>query len=419
MGFIDKVYQQFPLVNALLVYFFFSIAEEFQDVYAEGMHTYIIKAGYMNIIDWCGLLTCLGVFVDCLAYYGNQNGLKGIRAPYPAVAALLDLQRTCGYAMFFVIIKSLKFTKTIPVMCSIGNCFAHVMVPITLFAVVIVILQFAFASLGNLAFCTSLVQFDTISASSFSMFRGLLGDVDVDGFLDVDSVFGSWFFVVYVFVVLWVCMTMLIAIVSVSYDSVQDIPPQEGTAGLVCGWVKRVVLSVVSKDHAANEVDSSDGDSEPGEMAQALQLLAMQSQALERLQDQMSRMEQRMAHMQGHQGPVDAEDLEQSKGLKESSPRWQVPASLGHDTAGQDRKASHSGGDDLSEMSEDEREDSMHSNIGRVYHQHRLKESDRHTKTGYSGRRFKELDGYYSEDDKVGYVEDILTSGSIEKIIHL
>eukprot|EP00657_Telonema_sp_P-1_P004190 TRINITY_DN19675_c0_g1_i1.p2 TRINITY_DN19675_c0_g1~~TRINITY_DN19675_c0_g1_i1.p2 ORF type:complete len:102 (-),score=37.72 TRINITY_DN19675_c0_g1_i1:79-384(-) len=88
---------------------------------------------------------------------------------------------------------------------------------------------FGFGVLFNLIFSsTAMNSFNTLQISMFSLFRGLLGDVDVDGLTSASPIVGPLLFCLYVTVVLFVAFTILIA---VSYTHLRA---HETVLDLVC-----------------------------------------------------------------------------------------------------------------------------------------------------------------------------------------
>jgi len=69
------------------------------------------------------------------------------------------------------------------------------------------------------------------------MFRGLLGDLNIDDIIDSQPIYGRLFFVAYVTTVLFVAFTLLISIVCQSYDAVSDHEPDDGLlVSLIRKW---------------------------------------------------------------------------------------------------------------------------------------------------------------------------------------
>jgi len=121
------------------------------------------------------------------------------------------------------------FTRHVPVMCAIGNTFQQCFVDITLFLIVVFVLLVAFGSAFNVLYaCTTEYHvFGNISNSVFSLFRGLLGDLDVAHMQAAYPVLTPVVFVLYVSTVLFIAFTILISIISEAYEIVKDRKPAE------------------------------------------------------------------------------------------------------------------------------------------------------------------------------------------------
>eukprot|EP00658_Telonema_sp_P-2_P067896 TRINITY_DN5683_c0_g1_i4.p1 TRINITY_DN5683_c0_g1~~TRINITY_DN5683_c0_g1_i4.p1 ORF type:complete len:325 (-),score=61.60 TRINITY_DN5683_c0_g1_i4:282-1256(-) len=143
-------------------------------------------------------------------------------------------------ACFAMIVKGLKYTWNIPIMCNIGNTFSHAFVPVGLLLVVVFFLLFGFAVVFQIKFAASqMVSFNSLGRSLFSVFRGLLGDMDTDGIFAAAPSFGPILFCLYVTVVLFVAFTILIALICESFAAVMDDEPQDGFIVNMVAWYRK------------------------------------------------------------------------------------------------------------------------------------------------------------------------------------
>eukprot|EP00658_Telonema_sp_P-2_P015860 TRINITY_DN1612_c1_g1_i6.p1 TRINITY_DN1612_c1_g1~~TRINITY_DN1612_c1_g1_i6.p1 ORF type:complete len:186 (-),score=41.27 TRINITY_DN1612_c1_g1_i6:422-979(-) len=114
-------------------------------------------------------------------------------------------QTILGLACFCMLVKGLKYTRNVPIMCSIGNTFAHAMVPVGVLLLVVFFLLFGFAVVFHIKLAVAQMDsFSSLGASLFSVFRGLLGDIDTDGIVAASPTFGPMLYCLYVTVVLFV-----------------------------------------------------------------------------------------------------------------------------------------------------------------------------------------------------------------------
>ena len=78
-----------------------------------------------------------------------------------------------GLSNFFLLFRGLKFTKTVPVMSSIGNTFSNTVVDVAMFMCVMGVMFLAFGVVFFLLYSTSqLNAFNTLGKALFAIFRG-------------------------------------------------------------------------------------------------------------------------------------------------------------------------------------------------------------------------------------------------------
>ena len=113
-------------------------------------------------------------------------------------------------------------------MCTAGKVFARIATDILLFLVVLFVLFIAFSMLFYVNFRLTVDEFSTFGKSIFSVFKGLQGDMDAVGLYTSDPLLGPIIYALYVCVMLYICFTMLIGMITISYESVKDDPCPEG-----------------------------------------------------------------------------------------------------------------------------------------------------------------------------------------------
>ncbi|XP_050444464.1 polycystic kidney disease 2-like 1 protein isoform X2 [Adelges cooleyi] len=122
--------------------------------------------------------------------------------------------------LFVACIKTIKYfdvTKTMTIIyLSIDRCFSAV----TKYLVVIMIVVFSFAVLGYCAFGTQVEGFSTVGNSLMSAMRILVRDFDYRSIEHVDQTLTTIFFNMYTCVVVFVFLTMLVAIAFHAYFDV-------------------------------------------------------------------------------------------------------------------------------------------------------------------------------------------------------
>eukprot|EP00658_Telonema_sp_P-2_P016778 TRINITY_DN1649_c0_g1_i8.p1 TRINITY_DN1649_c0_g1~~TRINITY_DN1649_c0_g1_i8.p1 ORF type:complete len:408 (+),score=43.17 TRINITY_DN1649_c0_g1_i8:902-2125(+) len=227
----------FPLILG-----FYILCEELQDVIVGGWKDYFLHSGWLNLFDWmtASMLFVLWVFDNI--YQGVIPELHipwQIRTDTFWTLALVQSywQTLLGLACFCMVIKGLKYTKNVPIMCNIGNTFSHAMVPVGVLLFVVFFLLLGFAIVFQIKFSTSQMNsFNNLGTSIFSVFRGLLGDIDTQGIFAASPIFGALLFCLYVTVVLFVAFTVLIALICESFSAVMHQYPQEGGVVSFIAW---------------------------------------------------------------------------------------------------------------------------------------------------------------------------------------
>eukprot|EP00656_Telonema_subtile_P000605 TRINITY_DN10274_c0_g1_i3.p1 TRINITY_DN10274_c0_g1~~TRINITY_DN10274_c0_g1_i3.p1 ORF type:complete len:430 (+),score=72.38 TRINITY_DN10274_c0_g1_i3:1010-2299(+) len=225
-----------PSLALLMSLYFF--CEELQDLICHGGKAYFVTSGWLNLFDLMSVVALLLVFVFDYYYYSvlpdpnpDNNYNKDFHTD--VFSTMADVQAAwqllVGLSVFALILKGLKFTNNVPVMSSIGNTFSRTILEVGLFMLVMGALLFGFAVLFHMVFAVAPGDsFTGLGVSLFSLFRGLLGDLNVDDMMSSQPIFGPMFYVIYVTVVLFVGFTILIAIISDSYESVKGEAPIEG-----------------------------------------------------------------------------------------------------------------------------------------------------------------------------------------------
>eukprot|EP00658_Telonema_sp_P-2_P052361 TRINITY_DN4056_c0_g2_i12.p1 TRINITY_DN4056_c0_g2~~TRINITY_DN4056_c0_g2_i12.p1 ORF type:complete len:508 (+),score=87.77 TRINITY_DN4056_c0_g2_i12:1393-2916(+) len=293
-----------PLVIGLYI-----LCEELQDLIVGGAKSYIVAAGWLNTFDWLALISLFLLWVISNLFHGVMpmiNVSFDMRGDTSwTLALVVEYYHTfLGMACFCMIIKGLKFTNNIPIMCNISNTFSHSLVPVGLLLIVVFFLLFGFAVIFNLNFAVSQMNsFDDLGTSLFSVFRGLLGDIDTEGIYAAAPTLGPILFCVYVTVVLFVAFTILIAMICESFNAVSEDSPREGFVISALAWYQ-------SRGAAPSpaEENQSDGEVEEDKRDVSIEMNSLAStpdpslkevlETLERQGDRQVRLEQHMVKLE-------------------------------------------------------------------------------------------------------------------------
>jgi len=196
-----------------------------------------------------------------------------------------DFQSMLAIFVFSIWFKLLKFTHNIPVMNRIGDTFSVAMFDVSMFAVVMFVMFVAFSMAFNITFCTALDEYGRFSISLFSIFRALVGDIDGSTLFTAAPVLGPLLYAAFLFVVLFVGFTILIAIISAAYERTKEHTVKDG---LINTGYDYVMQNIPTKP--AEEEDAT---------AHSLQLL---TQAMLELTDKMSVIDEKLSKLSELQG---------------------------------------------------------------------------------------------------------------------
>eukprot|EP00658_Telonema_sp_P-2_P083329 TRINITY_DN8998_c0_g1_i1.p1 TRINITY_DN8998_c0_g1~~TRINITY_DN8998_c0_g1_i1.p1 ORF type:complete len:874 (-),score=164.66 TRINITY_DN8998_c0_g1_i1:148-2769(-) len=229
----------YPLVLGLYI-----LCEELQDMVMAGCRRYFLQESKLNVFDWLASAALFWLWVFDNLYQGvipELNIFGDLRTDTFWTLAFVQStwQSILGVSCFCMVIKGLKFTKNVPVMCNIANTFSHAVVPVGLLLVVVFLLLFGFAIVFQIRFSGSnMATFNSLGTSMFSVFLGLLGAIDADAIFAESPVFGALLFCLYVTVVLFVALTILIALICESFAAVMGQSPKHGVVVGLLAWYR-------------------------------------------------------------------------------------------------------------------------------------------------------------------------------------
>eukprot|EP00656_Telonema_subtile_P038984 TRINITY_DN44132_c0_g2_i2.p1 TRINITY_DN44132_c0_g2~~TRINITY_DN44132_c0_g2_i2.p1 ORF type:complete len:790 (+),score=122.11 TRINITY_DN44132_c0_g2_i2:159-2528(+) len=251
-------FQEEPLdeVSLLMLFGFYFFLEEFQDLILDGFKVYVLEAGWANLLDWTVIICAVAAEILHCVYIGLTPS-AATEHYWSLASAQTYFRIALGFTMFTSILRSLKYTNNVPVMCHIGLAFGNAAFTICLFLLTMFVLFLAFGSCFHIVFSTELQAFGTFQNSMFSMFQGLLGNMDGEAIKSAQPTIGPILFVLYYIMVLFVGFTILIAIITDSYESVKDRQPRSGVVVCMRRWAAAWFGSGAS-DATDNHSDAED-----------------------------------------------------------------------------------------------------------------------------------------------------------------
>jgi hypothetical protein len=158
----------------------------------------------------------------------------------------------------------------------------------------------AFAIVFHFIFVISpMDSFGGLTESVFSLFRGLLGDMDVDGLKLYSPIWGPLLYVIYVTVVLFVAFTILIAIVCESFSAIMDERPSDGVIINTINWFKSLGTSDTELDEDQEDIN----EHEALEQAKPKSKKGDQNhEDVKQLMQKLDRLERMIQSLQAHMG---------------------------------------------------------------------------------------------------------------------
>ncbi|XP_050055561.1 polycystin-2-like [Aphis gossypii] len=252
----DSVLTLIGMLAAVGFIIYFTVEEVFEIMYFKKDYIYV----FWNYIDFSIVALGWWAIGVALMILFKERSLSG-SSPKSAIAKTVtnrmsveflvarheNLVTLTAYLFFFVCVKVIKYTDlnrsmTI-VYLSVGRCFKIV----AGYLVIMVFVVSAFATLGYFAFGAQVKGFSTMYDSVLSSLRILMRDFDYRTLQDADAWFTTFFFVFFTCVVIFVLLTMLVAIVFHAYFDVDVEQSLEGRQPYVSDKVSAFVDRIIAK----------------------------------------------------------------------------------------------------------------------------------------------------------------------------
>merc|ERR1712086_592311 len=178
-----------------------------------------------------------------------------------------DLGIITGIALFLVTFKVMKYTKKIPIMCIIHNTFADTVWRITIFLALMCLIFVAFAMMFMNMYSLKMAEFGTFRQSVLGMFQLMNGDLDVDALITQRPIAGPAIYIVYTIFTVFIAFTILISIVSDSYENAKDRQPDPGLVTLVAGEAQAYMKLKMQQDDDDDDDDDDEVVLDPSKAA--------------------------------------------------------------------------------------------------------------------------------------------------------
>jgi hypothetical protein len=147
-----------------------------------------------------------------------------------AADALTEAQDLSAFNAFLSWIKTFYYLAFVPKLRILIGTLSHASGNITGFMVVFLIVLWSSTMTFMLIFHTHLLEFRSLTDSFFMLLRMLMGQFDFDGMLRANRIFAPLLFSIFILVVLFVLLSMFIAIISDAYNTTKlEIEIEEAT----------------------------------------------------------------------------------------------------------------------------------------------------------------------------------------------
>jgi len=250
-------------VNALLVFFFYFLNDEIFEIWCFGIRQYCIEGGFLNAMDWIGLCATFAAYLSLGRVVATIPSLHGDpylglephrNGHYAQMSAEGSFTAWIAITVFFLWFRALKFTKNIPIMASIGtltltltlahnyltrafltgNTFSNAALQLGAFALVMMALSIAFANLFNILLSSGLRGYATFyDTLQLVTLEGLMGNMEVGEISLALPTLGPLFYSIYLFSLVFVGFTILISIITDSYNKCKNAKLDPGLIGIV------------------------------------------------------------------------------------------------------------------------------------------------------------------------------------------
>lgn len=220
-------------VHMLLVFFFYYLNEEIYEIGFNGWR----QRGLVNILELAGLFAtyCAYFLLGLMTagkpsifgeYFGTGHHRSGIWAQFDAQDKFQKALAVCLMLMCF---KSLKFTKNIPIMSTIGNTFGRAAYGLIMFFFVMMVLFVAFSFVFHITLSNHMEEYGTFAMTMNEIIlNGLLGNMDYNRIKQMSPTFGTTFYALYLFSAIFVGFTIVISIIADAYEECKDQCVREG-----------------------------------------------------------------------------------------------------------------------------------------------------------------------------------------------
>jgi len=242
-----------------------------------------------NYVDWANLLIALSVILLRIVTLAKLNGFtfnstSVFYVDFPPLGYFARMEVNVSAVNFFIIyFKIFKYLENVPRMNTILKTLSAAVVDIALFLVLVIIVYFGFTCAFFICFGMQMYNFRTFGDSFGALSRMVLGDFDYPALVATNAIMTRILFYSFVLVVVFVVLSMFLALVSDAYEQQKlSEPPAPQLFASITARLFRKRDNVAELKDALIDIDA-DGDQRV-DMFELRRILAGNTKALAVLQ---------------------------------------------------------------------------------------------------------------------------------------
>jgi len=216
-----------------------TLVNELANLFSQGWFNYLKPKGFWKFsaaYNWGLAIIVLFANTQSMSKYAYLPGMAPPNSylssiSYSIINAQQDQSNTLFSLLnFFLVMKYLKMFMAVPGLSSLGRTL-YVSIPqMAVFLIVLGFVLFAFTIVFNQLFCDTVYEFRDLGNAIFAAFRSLKGDFpDLTVMVKRQGNVAQLFFLLYIVIILFTVMSILISIMSASYQKAQS-PDEEKEA---------------------------------------------------------------------------------------------------------------------------------------------------------------------------------------------
>lgn len=213
----------------LLIFVIFYSADYIHSIVTTRENKYHFFKKPWNMLDFFNLLFFVALFIvrcfgeswiqDSLSFSKDALKLKTKYVPLNYISYVLNTERyIAGFNGFLTWLKILKFLQDFKSMRDLFDTFQKSAADLLIFAILFFIFFLGLAQTGFLFFSPDVYSFRSFTISIVTLFRGLVGGLDVDELSEANRIFGPAYFSIFNFICVLILINVFLAIINDSFE---------------------------------------------------------------------------------------------------------------------------------------------------------------------------------------------------------